>query len=96
MNKVAFQVSLPVAILREGEQFVAYTPALDLSTSGDTYEEAKKRFDEAAGIFFEETIQMGTLDEVLLELGWKKANNAWQPPVIVSQEQQTVQVPFHA
>ena len=51
MNNVAFQVNLPVAVLREGEQFVAYTPALDLSTAGSTYEEAKKRFEEAVGIF---------------------------------------------
>lgn len=96
MKKVNFQVSLPVAILREGDQFVAYTPALDLSTSGDTYEEAKNRFNEAVSIFFEETIKMGTLDEVLSELGWKKSDNEWQPPVIVSQEQQTVRVPFIA
>lgn len=96
MKKVTLQFSLPVAVLREGDQFVAYTPALDLSTSGNTYEEAKKRFEEAVGIFFEETMKMGTLDEVLSDLGWKKANNEWTPPVIVSQEQQTVRIPFHA
>ena len=96
MNNVAFQINLPVAVLREGEQFVAYTPALDLSTAGSTYEEAKKRFEEAVGIFFEETIQMGTLDEVLADLGWKKAHNEWVPPVVVSQEQQTVRIPYQA
>ena len=96
MKKVALQFSLPVAVLREGDQFVAYTPALDLSTSGDTYAEAKKRFEEAVGIFFEETMRMGTLDEVLSDLGWKKTQDEWTPPVIVSQEQQTVRIPFHA
>ena len=96
MNNVAFQVNLPVAVLREGDQFVAYTPALDLSTAGSTYEEAKKRFEEAVGIFFEETIRMGTLDEVLSDLGWKKAHNEWVPPVVVSQEQQMVRIPYHA
>ena len=96
MNKVAFQVNLPVAVLREDNQFVAYTPALDLSTAGSTYEEAKQRFEEAVGIFFEETIRMGTLDEVLSDLGWKKAHNEWIPPVVVSQEQQMVRIPYHA
>jgi predicted RNase H-like HicB family nuclease len=45
-----------VAILREGKRFVAYTPALDLSTSGKTQAEAKARFQEAAELFFEELL----------------------------------------
>ncbi|MEK7537372.1 MAG: hypothetical protein AAB619_00155 [Patescibacteria group bacterium] len=48
-------VILPVSILREGKRFIAYTPALDLSTSGKTFEQAKQRFEEAAELFFEET-----------------------------------------
>lgn len=47
-------VSLPVAILRESNRFIAYTPALDLSTSGKSFAEAKARFQEAAELFFEE------------------------------------------
>jgi len=43
--------NLPVSFLRESDQFVAYTPALDLSTSGTTLEEAKSNFTEAVGIF---------------------------------------------
>lgn len=49
MKKLTFQANLPVTFLREGKKFVAYTPALDLSTSGDTLEQAQKRFAEAAG-----------------------------------------------
>ena len=60
-KKSTSQASLPVTFLREGDQFVAYTPALDLSTSGDTFEQAKKRFSEVVGIFFEECLNMGTL-----------------------------------
>ena len=62
MKKMNFQASLPVTFLREGDQFVAYTPVLDLSTSGDTFEQAKKRFSEAVQIFFEECFNMGTLN----------------------------------
>ncbi len=64
-----FRASLPVTFLREKGQFVAYTPALDLSTSGDTLDEAHKRFAEAARIFLEECQAMGTLDEVRSALG---------------------------
>lgn len=49
-------MSLPVSVLKEGKRFVAYAPALDLSTSGKTYEEAKERFEEAVTLFFEETV----------------------------------------
>ena len=54
MNKTMLEFNLPVSILREGKSFIAYTPALDLSTSARTYNEAKKRFREVVEIFFEE------------------------------------------
>lgn len=87
------KVNLPVSILREDERFVAYTPALDLSTSGKSYKEVKERFNEIVEIFFEEIIKKGTLDEVLQSLGWKKLETKWSPPVVISQESQTIQVP---
>lgn len=87
------EFKLPVSFLREGKKYVAYTPALDLSTSGRTYEEAKRRFSEIVSIFFEELIKKGTLDEVLRDLGWKRVQAKWSPPVIISQELQAVRVP---
>lgn len=41
MNKM-LDLSLSVNILREGDKFITYTPALELSTEGDTFEEVKK------------------------------------------------------
>ncbi|OHA62288.1 MAG: hypothetical protein A3E07_01540 [Candidatus Wildermuthbacteria bacterium RIFCSPHIGHO2_12_FULL_45_9] len=79
-------LQLAVTFLREDNRYIAYSPALDLSTSGKTFEEAKRRFREAAHIFFEETMANGTITEVLQELGWKKVQAKWQPPVLISQE----------
>lgn len=59
--------NLPVTFLKEKDRFVAYTPALDLSTSGETLEEARKRFVEAAMLFFEEITKRGTFDEALMQ-----------------------------
>ena len=87
------EFKVPVSFLREGKKYVAYTPALDLSTSGRTYEEAKRRFGEIVSIFFEELIKKGTLDEVLRDLGWKRVQAKWSPPIIISQELQSVRVP---
>ena len=87
------ELKLPVSILWEDKKYVAYTPALDLSTSGKNYEEVKKRFNEIVNIFFEELIKKGTLDEVLRGLGWKRVQAKWNPPIVVSQESQAVRVP---
>ena len=93
MGKVMLEFKLPVSVLREGKKYIAYTPALDLSTSGRNYDEAKKRFNEIVNIFFEELIKKGTLEEVLRGLGWKRIQTKWSPPVVISQESQTIQVP---
>lgn len=93
MRKVMLEVSLPVSILREGKKFIAYTPALDLSTSANTYEKVRERFNEIVKIFFEELIKRGTLEDVLRDLGWRRVRRKWSPPVVVSQESQTVRVP---
>jgi hypothetical protein len=96
MRKVEFQASLPVTFLREGDQFVAYTPALDLSTSGDSFDQAKKRFGEIVQIFFEECLNMGTLPKVLADLGWIKQDSKWNPPTVVAQDTQMVNIPIPA
>jgi hypothetical protein len=76
------QTKIPLIIFEEGNKVVAYSPAIDLSTCGDTEEQARKRFIEAASIFFSEIESMGTTDDVLAECGWYKATgqNSWQPP----------------
>ena len=94
MKKLNFQASLPVTFLREGSQFVAYTPALDLSTSADTFDQVEKRFGEVVQIFFEECLSMGTLENVLADLGWQKENHEWNPPVVIAQDTQMFSLPM--
>jgi len=78
-------VSLPVLIKKEGGVFVAYTPALDISTYGKSESKAKKNFEELVQVYFEEFIdQPHALDEVLDSLGWIKHKNNWQPPKITN------------
>jgi len=76
------QTGIPVIIFEEGHKVGAYSPAIDLSTCGNTEEQARKRFIEAASIFFDEISSMGTTDDVLAECGWYKVagQNSWQPP----------------
>ncbi len=72
MAKVKTDLNLSVTFLKEGDQFVAYAPALDLSTCGKTLEEARRRFGEAAVLFVDELHRKGTLNEVLFGLGWQQ------------------------
>lgn len=91
--RVNFTVTLPITFLREGDAFVAYTPALDLSTVGDSLDEAKVRFDEAARLFFEEIIEKGTINDVLAELGWQRQNNQFIPPTVIANQTEQVTIP---
>ena len=56
---IKLNLQLPVSVFKEGKHFIAYTPVLDLSTSGKNYEEVKKRFKESVSIFFEELVKKG-------------------------------------
>ena len=92
MKKVNLQFNLPVTILKEKKRYVAYTPALDLSTSGTSYDQVKERFGEIVHIFFEELIKNNTLEKVLGDMGWVKMQKQWHSPVIISQETETLRV----
>lgn len=78
-------MKLPVALIKDGNVYVAYTPALDVSTYGKTEHEAKKNFDELVRTYFEEFVDNpSALDQVLLSLGWKKHKDSWHPPKITN------------
>ena len=93
MKKTEVEIILPVSIFKEGRAYVAYTPSLDLSTSGRTYPEAERHFGEAVTLFFEELLRKGNLEEVLSNLGWRKIRRAWQPPIVVSHKMERMRVP---
>jgi predicted RNase H-like HicB family nuclease len=83
-NKLSY--NLPVIITKQNKRFVAYTPALDISTSGKSEKEVKNRFVELANLFLEEIIEAKTVEDVLTELGWKKAQKVWTPPKVISSQ----------
>ena len=91
---VRIATNIPILVFQEGKRVVAYSPAIDLSTCGNTEKQARKRFAEAAELFFEEIIQMGTVDDVLTECGWRKSGRkpVWTPPTFACFEEH-VQIP---
>ena len=63
-------IGLEVDIREEEGYFVAYCPALELSSFGRDEETAKRRFVEEVTIFMVETDRKGTLEKYLLKQGW--------------------------
>ena len=67
--------NLPVSIFSQGNVFVAYTPALDFSTYGNSKLEAQKNFEEIVNTFFASFDDHRELGQVLDSLGWTKQKN---------------------
>jgi len=90
------EAKIPVIFFQEGNKVIAYSPALDLSTCGDTEQQAHSRFTEAVRIFFKEAAKMGTLSEVLEECGWQKDphKRVWSPPEYKSFTEESVKIPL--
>ena len=61
------KISVRTEIFKEGDLYVALSPELNVSSFGETIEDAKKSIREAIEIFVEECRELGTLEEVLEE-----------------------------
>ncbi|MBI4838731.1 MAG: type II toxin-antitoxin system HicB family antitoxin [Nitrospirae bacterium] len=79
-------ISVRIEIFKENEVYVALSPELNVSSFGDTIEDAKKSVKEAIEAFVEECGRMGTLDDVLEESGFLKTNSSWKSRSPVAEE----------
>lgn len=82
-KRIHIEAKLPLSIFKEGKTFIAYTPALNLSTSGKDFNEVNERFTEALNIFIEESLKKGTLEQTLEDCGWTKIKQQWSPPIVI-------------
>ena len=71
------QLNFRIEIFKEGGQYVALAPELNVSSFGGTEQEARKSLKEAVELFLEECQRMGTLEEVLAESGFKLDKKSW-------------------
>lgn len=79
-----YHVALSLVEFKEENVTIVYSPALDLSGSGYSEDEAKQSFNEALNEFFRYTNNKNTLDKVLKDLGWaikgSKKKPKFNPP----------------
>lgn len=76
----AITVTVPLVIWREGERFVSYSPALDLSSCGASEKEAERSFAEAVSALIETANERGCLEELLETYGWTRQGGEWRVP----------------
>jgi len=88
MTKITFKVE----VFREGNVYVAICPELNVSSFGDTVDEAKESLLKAVEAFLEECERMGTLEEVLEEAGFREGKEMWVPREPITEEK--VALPF--
>ena len=79
-------ISVRIEVFREGDVYVALSPELNVSSFGETIEDAKRSVREAIEAFIEECETMGTLEEVLEETGFIKVDDSWELRKPVSEE----------
>ena len=79
-------IEYTVQIWKEGDQFISHAMPLDVMSSGQTPEEARKALDEAVGLFLTTAADMGTLDEILEEAGFQLSQGNWVSPSWVAIE----------
>ncbi len=70
----SFHAVLEVIVFKEADNmFVGYAPAIDVSSYGETEQQALKTVKEAIDIYFDYTRKKGTLESDLVRMGWHKA-----------------------
>ena len=60
-NREEYRIAIDYYIFREDENYIAYCPSLDISTSGKDYVDAIKNFYERFQIYIDTCVEMGTM-----------------------------------
>lgn len=69
-----------VMIGKEGDYFVAFCPAFQISSFGKTIDEAREYFTDALDVFIKDVMKKGTLERCLIDLGWSLKRDNYEPP----------------
>ncbi len=80
-------IPVKIEVFKEGEVYVALSPDLNVSSFGETIEDAKRSVKEAIEAFIEECKRMGTLEEVLEESGFSKIGDSWELRKPITEEE---------
>jgi len=72
-NDHEVEVQLSLLVYKQGDYYMALCPSLDLSSYGDSVEDALVGFEGAMQIYLEHCVETGTLEADLKNHGWQIA-----------------------
>ena len=84
MEKKLSQFTFTLQVFREDKVFVAYNPELDVSSCGESVEEAKENLRDAVSGFLKSAHKHGTLHSILEEAGYVRKRNRWHAPELMA------------
>ena len=64
-------LSVPFTIKQEGAWYICSCHVLDVHSQGQTIDEAKRNFETTLSLFVDGCLEMGTLETVLRDCGFK-------------------------
>lgn len=70
-NSIDLSVNLQALLRKEEDVWVAWCPAIDLASQGETQELAFKALEEAIQLWFDDCLERGVLREALKEVGFR-------------------------
>ncbi|PIE59308.1 MAG: hypothetical protein CSA32_04505 [Desulfobulbus propionicus] len=72
MAQLNIEMRVPVCMQQEGDVVIARCPLLEVASQGCSEKEARANLVEALSLFIETCIEMGTLDTVLKQSGFRQ------------------------
>ncbi len=75
-----YKFEIGVYLFKEGTHYIAYAPALDLSSYSDSFNGSISAFYEAFQLYIEYCIEHKTLKANLVDLGWRIQNSTIETP----------------
>lgn len=88
------EIQFTTQVFKEGTDFVAHTPELDISSCGETETKALERLIEAVTLFFEEAEKLGTLDQILEEAGFFQRGDRLEGPEFIRTQRISLALPL--
>jgi predicted RNase H-like HicB family nuclease len=79
VNGMVERIVYRAEFFKEGDVYVGLAPELNVSSFGETLEEARQSLQEAVEAFTETCQAMGTFEEVMEESGFTKRGDSWLP-----------------
>lgn len=69
---------------KEDDNFIVYSPHLEVSGYGKTQDAAMDSFNHCLGVFFDYTVKKKTLHEELISLGWQLKKGTIKKPLKIN------------